>query len=139
MTYQFEPHELHIELWPPANNLTFAPLRMPKGIRVTHLPTGTVCVSTELRNQFLNREAALSELYGIVAQMPTHAELTVMVGILRNAVVAALEGELLDIYGNRDDNGLLAGHQTRYGVSELTTAMRRLNELEHLIANRPKE
>jgi hypothetical protein len=135
-SYNFEPDELLIETWPKRDGSKFLIHEPSKGIRITHLPTGVIEIATEGRNQFINREAALIALWNKVRHMPSYAELSVMFSIYRNAVENALKGEAFDSVGNRDDNGLLAGYQTRYAISELTTATTRVNTLLSKINSR---
>lgn len=135
MLYNFRPDEVTIQYWPPTNT-GFGPHRIPKGVKIIHLPTGSVVISVEERNHFLNREKALGILWSQVKDLPTYAEAITMLHIYKTGLENALHGEPLDMHGNRDENGLLRGYQTRYGISELNTAINRIKLMEQEILRR---
>ena len=64
--------------------------RIPQGIRAIHLPTGTVVTCETERSQHRNRHLALTELWQKVQGMPSYAELSAQVEVLRVAALNAI-------------------------------------------------
>jgi hypothetical protein len=79
---QFNPDDLLITAYPESYQ-GFGPHRIPNGIRVIHLPTGTVVSCNEDRSQHKNRHTALTRLWEQVQGKPSYAELAEQVELLR--------------------------------------------------------
>jgi hypothetical protein len=108
MSYEdFDPKDLLIQSYSTKPEGNFGPHRIPTGIRVIHLPTGTVVSCNEDRSQHKNRHAALTQLWEQVQGKPSYSELVAHVDMLREAITAAVYGSKLDDCGNRDEDGLL--------------------------------
>ena len=84
MSYEFKPEDIAVTAWPPGNEsaLIHRPIH---GIRVVHLPTGTVVTCETERSQHRNREIALQMLADQVEGKPTYAELVAQVESVRQA------------------------------------------------------
>lgn len=58
--------DLRIESWPPTPTRGML-VGMPKGVQITHKPTGISTVCDSERSQHLNRDKALEQLAPVVA------------------------------------------------------------------------
>jgi len=63
-----KPEDLKVEIAPPQQPSAWL-LRMPVGVRVTHLPTGLVAESHKMRSQHMNRHVAMSMIEWGLAEM----------------------------------------------------------------------
>ena len=64
MTDLIDPLELVIERWPP-NELGGQHVGSgPRGIKITHLPTGMVAIMTSSRSQHQNQQVAMAMIEG---------------------------------------------------------------------------
>lgn len=90
MSYEnFDPKDLLIQSFPtqPSGFVH----RIPNGIRVIHLPTGTVVTCDADRSQHRNRHLALTQLWEQVQGKPTYQELAAQVEALRREIQSAAD------------------------------------------------
>jgi len=59
---KWNPDDLHIESWPLRPDGGMIAEGMPRGIKITHIPTGLVATCDTERSQHLNRQRALADL-----------------------------------------------------------------------------
>lgn len=64
MTDLISPSELTVEIWPQARPGGQHVGIGPMGIKMTHIPTGMVAISTSARSQHRNRSIALAMIEG---------------------------------------------------------------------------
>ena len=87
MSYEdFDPNDLLIQSYSTKPEGNFGPHRIPTGIRVIHLPTGTIVSCNEDRSQHKNRHTALTQLWAQVQGKPSYAELLSKFEVLRKAL-----------------------------------------------------
>lgn len=82
-TKKFDPKDLIIQSYSSTYRNDFGSHRIPNGIRVIHLPTGTVIYCDEHRSQYKNRHTALTQLQEQVQGKPSYTELLVQVNALK--------------------------------------------------------
>lgn len=71
----FNPEDLAILTYTTKPTGDFGPHRVPQGIKVIHIPTGTVVCCEEDRSQHRNRHKALEQLWLKVKGKPSYQEL----------------------------------------------------------------
>ncbi len=92
MSYEsFNPNDLLIQAFSTKPEGNFGPHRTPAGIRVIHLPTGTVVTCEADRSQHRNRHLALTQLWDLVQGKPSYKELAAQVEVLRTQITKARE------------------------------------------------
>ena len=118
MSYEFEPEDISITAWPPGSSSWFIH-RVVHGIRVVHLPTGTVVTCDSERSQHRNRELALQQLWDEVKDKPTYAELAAKVALLNE-----VEAEFFRLTKDFEDDYLF-GVAVR--IDEITAMLKARN------------
>ena len=59
-----DPLELHIEIWPPREKGDQHVTITRSGVKITHIPTGTVAIVEYCRSQHNSRKVAMNMILG---------------------------------------------------------------------------
>lgn len=98
MSYEkFGTNDLIIQVYSEQPESDFGPHRIPRGIRVIHIPTGTVVSCDADRSQHRNRHLALTKLWNEVQSKPSYQELKLQLdnALAQNAELVK-ENEMLN-------------------------------------------
>ena len=61
------PTDWRVELWPPKPEHGMLTGNMSQGVRVTHIPTGTVEIETQNRHMHINKMNALNRILKLLS------------------------------------------------------------------------